>query len=121
MGRVANPRDIFIFHRARKSRGPKIEEDKPELSIDDPELTAQEKLQKVRMRTLMQEFLKAQQVQVVTESYMTDALDKFIEKDDPGAVQQCAFILLPMKLNSRLIILLHRAAKILPEGIKGHD
>ena len=86
-GRVANPRDVFVFHRARKNRNAKIVEDKPELSIDDPELTTQEKLQKVRMRTLMHEFLAAQQVQVITENFMTDALDKFIEKDDNHAVE----------------------------------
>lgn len=81
-GRVANPRDVFIFHRAKQQRQQKILMEKPDLSIDDPDLTTQEKLHKVRMHTLVQEYLEAQQVQVLAEPGMSDALEKYINKDD---------------------------------------
>lgn len=80
--RVANPRDVFVFHRAKQSRGAKVVMEKPELSIDDPDLTNDEKLDKVRMHTLVQEYLGAQQVQVLAEPGMSEALEKFMSKDD---------------------------------------
>lgn len=81
-GRVANPRDVFVFHRAKQSRGAKVVMEKPELSIDNPDLTIEEKLAKVRMHTLVQEYLGAQQVQVLAEPGMSDALEIFMNKDD---------------------------------------
>ena len=61
--------------------------EKPELSIDDPDLTVQEKLHKVRMHTLVQEYLVAQQVQVLAEPGMSDALETYINKDDIHAFE----------------------------------
>lgn len=81
-GRVANPRDVFVFHRAKQQRQAQVLAEKPDLSIDDPDLTTQEKLHKVRMHTLVQEYLEAQQVQVLAEPGMSDALEMYINKDD---------------------------------------
>lgn len=88
-GRVANPRDVFVFHRAKQSRGSKVVMEKPELSIDDPDLTIQEKLHKVRMHTLVQEYLSAQQVQVLAEPGMSDALETYMNKDDIHSFETC--------------------------------
>ncbi|KDQ54153.1 hypothetical protein JAAARDRAFT_209590 [Jaapia argillacea MUCL 33604] len=88
-GRIANPRDLLIFHRAKKStsRKDKVVVDVPELSIDDPELTISEKLSRVRVATLVKEYLGAQELQLLGEGGMSDAIQTFVDKDDPHAIQ----------------------------------
>ncbi|KAH7925347.1 DNA repair exonuclease [Leucogyrophana mollusca] len=88
-GRIANPRDVLVFHRSKKaaSRGAKVTIDQPELSIDDPDLSISEKLSKVRVETLVREYLSAQELQLLGEAGMSDAIQMFVEKDDPHAIQ----------------------------------
>ena len=90
-GRVANPRDLLIFHRAKKyasrSKGKSGAVDEPELSIDDPDLTTSEKLAKIRVGTLVREYLSSQEMQLLGEMGMSDAIQTFVEKDDPHAIQ----------------------------------
>ncbi|KAF9523790.1 Metallo-dependent phosphatase-like protein [Crepidotus variabilis] len=91
-GRIANPRDVLIFHRAKKAGGArsgnsKVKIDQPELSIDDPDLSISEKLAKVRVGTLVKEYLAAQELQVIGEGGMSDAIRVFVEKDDIHAIQ----------------------------------
>jgi double-strand break repair protein MRE11 len=88
-GRVANPRDVLTFHRAKKvaRRDGKIKIDQPELSIDDPDLSMSERLAKVRVATLVQEYLSAQELQLLGEIGMSDAIQLFVEKDDIHAIE----------------------------------
>ncbi|KAF9224725.1 DNA repair exonuclease [Gyrodon lividus] len=87
-GRIANPRDLLVFHRAKKSaRTAKVMIDQPELSIDDPELSISEKLSRVRVHTLVKEYLAAQELQLLGEAGMSDAIQMFVEKDDSHAIQ----------------------------------
>lgn len=87
-GRIANPRDVLVFHRAKKSASKsKVIIDQPELSIDDPDLTTSEKLAKVRVATLVKEYLAAQELQLLGEAGMGDAIQMFVEKDDTHAIQ----------------------------------
>ncbi|KAF9078545.1 Mre11 DNA-binding presumed domain-containing protein [Rhodocollybia butyracea] len=87
-GRIANPRDMLVFHRTKKStRSSKVTADEPELSIDDPDLSVSEKLAKVRVATLVQEYLSAQELQLLGENGMSDAIQMFVEKDDIHAIQ----------------------------------
>ncbi|KAF4576241.1 meiotic recombination [Pleurotus pulmonarius] len=89
-GQIANPRDVLVFHRARARRANgkgKVVIDNPELSIDDPDLTMSEKLAKVRVGTLVKEYLGAQELQVLGEVGMGDAIQMFVEKDDSHAIQ----------------------------------
>ncbi|KAF9045420.1 Metallo-dependent phosphatase-like protein [Panaeolus papilionaceus] len=94
-GRVANPRDMLVFTRSRKStagaraRNAAIAEgmEGVELSIDDPTLTNEEKLSKVRVGTLVEEYLRAQELQLLGERGMGDAIRVFVEKDDIHAIQ----------------------------------
>ncbi|KZP22232.1 DNA repair exonuclease [Athelia psychrophila] len=87
-GRIANPRDVLVFHRAKKaSKSSKVIIDQPELSIDDPNLTLSEKLAKVRVATLVKEYLAAQELQLLGEAGMGDAIQMFVEKDDTHAIQ----------------------------------
>ncbi|KAF8547202.1 DNA repair exonuclease [Imleria badia] len=86
-GRIANPRDVLVFHRAKKTtRTAKVTIDQPELSIDDPELSISEKLSKVRVHTLVKEYLAAQELQLLGEAGMSDAIQMFVEKDDSHAI-----------------------------------
>ncbi|KAI0800087.1 DNA repair exonuclease [Fomes fomentarius] len=88
-GRIANPRDVLTFHRSKKgvSRTSKVKADMPELSIDDPELSVAEKLSKVRVQTLVKEYLAAQELQLLGEAGMSDAIEMFVDKDDLHAIQ----------------------------------
>lgn len=87
-GKVANPKDLLTFYRAKRAakRGAKVTIDEPELSIDDPDLTAHEKLEKVRVASLVKEYLGAQELQLLDETGMTDAISLFVEKDDIHAI-----------------------------------
>ncbi|KAG5649982.1 meiotic recombination [Sphagnurus paluster] len=90
-GRIANPRDVLTFHRSRRvakgARNAKVAIDEPELSIDDPNLSVSEKLAKVRVATLVNEYLSAQELQLLGEAGMSDAIQMFVEKDDIHAIQ----------------------------------
>jgi double-strand break repair protein MRE11 len=87
-GRVANPRDVLTFHRSKKTtRSAKVNVEQPELSIDNPDLTTSEKLAKVRVETLVKEYLQAQELQLLAEVGMSDAIQTFVEKDDAHAIQ----------------------------------
>lgn len=87
-GRIANPRDVLVFHRAKRTtRSSRVTIDQPELSIDDPDLSISEKLSKVRMQTLVKEYLAAQELQLLGEAGMSDAIQMFVEKDDSHAIQ----------------------------------
>ena len=91
IGRLANPRDVLAFHRSKskaaRGKGVRVKADVPELSIDDPELTAGEKLSKVRVQTLVREYLAAQELQLLGEAGMSDAIEMFVDKDDSHAIQ----------------------------------
>ncbi|KAJ8585255.1 DNA repair exonuclease [Rhizopogon salebrosus TDB-379] len=89
-GRIANPRDVLSFYRSKtRAAGSRTatSADQPELSIDDPDLTTSEKLAKVRVQTLVQEYLAAQELQVLGEAGMGEAIRVFVEKDDGWAIQ----------------------------------
>ncbi|KAL0579922.1 meiotic recombination [Marasmius crinis-equi] len=88
-GRIANPRDVLVFHRAKRAakRNAKVEMNEPELSIDDPDLTISEKLEKVRVGTLVKEYMGAQELQLLGGLGMSDAIQMFVEKDDIHAIQ----------------------------------
>ena len=87
-GRIANPRDVLFFHRSKKftSRKVKNNVEQPELSIDDPDMPISEKLARVRVGTLVREYLANQEMQLLGEAGMGDAIQLFVEKDDPHAI-----------------------------------
>lgn len=88
-GKIANPRDLLVFHRAKKTASrSKVVVEQPELSIDDPELSLAEKISKLRVQTLVREFLGAQELQLLGEAAMSSAIETFVEKDDTHAIQK---------------------------------
>jgi len=64
----------------------------PELTIDDPELSLAEKISKLRVQTLVREFLGAQELQLLGESAMSSAIETFVEKDDTHAIQKYVYL-----------------------------
>ncbi|KAF8667469.1 DNA repair exonuclease [Rhizoctonia solani] len=88
IGRVANPRDVLVFHRAKAMAKGKVVADEPELSIDDPTIPVAEKLQKVRVQNLVREYLAAQELQLLGELGMSDAIQTFVEKDENRSISE---------------------------------
>lgn len=106
IGRVANPRDVLVLHRAKSmaNRASKVVADVPELSIDDPNISAAEKLQKVRVQNLVREYLAVQELQLLGELGMSDAIQTFVEKDENRSISEFVANSLKAyekKLNSR--------------------
>lgn len=113
MGRVATPRDILQYYR-RKKPGDKSEShtlwhheslltciaestnmpDLPDDEIDDWEgedptaMTANDKLSKLRMANLVHQYLQAQQLEVLVENGLEDAVMRFVDKDDRDAIKE---------------------------------
>ena len=90
-GRIANPKDVLMFHRSRKfmaRKALKNEMDGVELSIDDPSMPASEKLARVRVGALVKEFLTTQEMKLLGEMGMGDAIQLFVEKDEIHSISR---------------------------------
>jgi double-strand break repair protein MRE11 len=59
-----------------------------ELDLDDGDagLTPAEKLGRVRVQNLVREYLEKQELQLIGEVGMGDAIETFVEKDDTHAI-----------------------------------
>ncbi|KAH9962132.1 Metallo-dependent phosphatase-like protein [Russula dissimulans] len=91
-GKIANPRDVLVFHRAKKSAARRVVADEPELAglNGDEEGEGLDKLAagRVRVHSLVQEYLRAQEMQLLGEVGMSDAIQVFVEKDDIHAISK---------------------------------
>ncbi|KAJ7241724.1 Metallo-dependent phosphatase-like protein [Mycena haematopus] len=87
-GHLANPRDVLVFHRSKKGAAGKVRAEDPELE-DDPaeaDMTSSEKLARVKVAGLVKKYLEAQELQLLGEMEMSDAIAMFVEKDDTHAI-----------------------------------
>jgi double-strand break repair protein MRE11 len=91
-GRVANPRDVLVFHRAprRAQRQEPITAPDSGLvgELEDPDISITEKLQKVRVGALVKEYLSAQELQLLGEDGLSEAISSFVEKDDSHSIER---------------------------------
>ncbi|KAI9508261.1 Metallo-dependent phosphatase-like protein [Russula earlei] len=91
-GKIANPRDVLVFHRAKKSAARRVVTDEPELTgfNEDEDGDGLDKLAagRVRVHSLVQEYLRAQEMQLLGEAAMSDAIQIFVEKDDIHAISK---------------------------------
>ncbi|WVF68869.1 DNA repair protein (mre11) [Kwoniella sp. CBS 6097] len=96
VGKVANPRDILQYYRKKKVAERKVknnpdlpdEEDEEWEGDDDPSaLTTSDRLAKLRMANLVKQYLQAQNLEVLVENGMEDAVMRFVEKDDKDAIK----------------------------------
>jgi double-strand break repair protein MRE11 len=95
-GRVANPRDVLVFHRAPR-RAQKTEPiTAPDSGLvgelDDPDMTISEKLQRVRVGALVKEYLSAQELQLLGEDGLSEAISSFVEKDDTHSIERYTYV-----------------------------
>ncbi|WWC95289.1 DNA repair protein (mre11) [Kwoniella sp. B9012] len=95
VGKVANPRDILQYYRKKKPAERKAknnpdlpDEDEDDWEGDDPTmLTTNDRLAKLRMANLVKQYLQAQNLEVLVENGMEDAVMRFVEKDDKDAIK----------------------------------
>ncbi|KAI0316569.1 Metallo-dependent phosphatase-like protein [Amylostereum chailletii] len=90
-GKIANPRDVLVFHRAKQAAARRVAADEPgevEMGEDAEDggadgVTADG----VRVHALVQEYLRAQELQLLGEGGLADAIQLFVEKDGIHAIQ----------------------------------
>ena len=87
-GRIANPRDVLLFHRTRKFTARKGKKSETEMDPVELSVGASEKLAKVRVGALVKEYLTTQEMQLFGELGMGDAIQLFVEKDDIHAISK---------------------------------
>lgn len=87
-GKIANPRDVLVFHRAKKSAARRVVADEPKLTEFDGDGLEKLAAGRVRVHSLVQEYLRAQEMQLLGEAGMSDAIQIFVEKDDPHAISK---------------------------------
>ncbi|KAG0243236.1 Double-strand break repair protein mre11a [Mortierella sp. GBA43] len=81
---VANPRDIIHFHRKKSmASNTGASKDKEDMSVMD----ATEKLDTMRVEHLVQKYLSAQNLSVLPEVELADAVRIYVEKDEKDAVK----------------------------------
>ncbi|KAH9974096.1 Metallo-dependent phosphatase-like protein [Lactifluus volemus] len=87
-GKIANPRDVLVFHRAKKSAARRVVADEPELVDEEGDGLDKLAAGRVRVHSLVQEYLRAQEMQLLGEAGMSDAIQVFVEKDDVHAISK---------------------------------
>lgn len=86
--KVANPRDIVQFHRRSTVRAKKVEIDQPDsaaIDIQDGD-DLEERLEKLKVSTLVAEYLAAQNLSVLPEDAMQLAVEQFVDKQETTAI-----------------------------------
>ncbi|ORY35009.1 Metallo-dependent phosphatase-like protein [Naematelia encephala] len=96
IGRVANPRDILQYYRRKvftekKSKNvpdqPGFEDEEDQEWEDPAAITANDRLAKLRMANLVRQYLQAQNLEVLVENGLEDAVMRFVDKDDKDAIK----------------------------------
>ncbi|BGO97365.1 Double-strand break repair protein MRE11 [Rhodotorula toruloides] len=91
--KVANPRDIVQFHRKSTTRKAKVTINQPNLSALEAAMAENEEtgrissqMEKVTVSSLVHDYLEAQNLNVLSESLIQNAVDEFVGKGDKDAV-----------------------------------
>ncbi|GAA5824665.1 hypothetical protein JCM3770_005624 [Rhodotorula araucariae] len=91
--KVANPRDLVQFHRKSATRKAKVTINQPDLKdLDAAMAEAAEtgdlstQFEKITVQSLVHEYLEAQNLNVLSESLIQNAVDEFVGKGDKDAV-----------------------------------
>ncbi|GAA6019654.1 hypothetical protein JCM10207_006959 [Rhodosporidiobolus poonsookiae] len=90
LDKVANPRDIVQFHRKATTRKSKVTINQPDLKdLDDALAEAEAEgsgAVKISVASLVHEYLEAQNLNVLSESLIQNAVEEFVGKGDKDAV-----------------------------------
>jgi double-strand break repair protein MRE11 len=120
-GKIANPRDVLVFHRAKKSATRRIVADEPELAgaegEEDGDGVDRLAAGRVRVHSLVQEYLRVQEMQLLAEAGMSDAIQIFVEKDDIHAISK--YVLAAPLLDVLRLIECRHVENTLQAFIKG--
>jgi double-strand break repair protein MRE11 len=82
VNKVANPKDILLFHRKRQFSRSNIKK------VDIEQVTFSERLESIKVEDLINEYLHAQQLGIFKEIELGEAIRIFVEKDDKSAIQR---------------------------------
>lgn len=82
LNKVANPKDILLFHRKKNFRAATVDIDRPKgmedrLRGDD-----------FKVEDFIKEYLDAQNLELLPENGLSDAVKNFVEKDDKEAIRE---------------------------------
>lgn len=113
IGRVANPRDILQYYRKKQmgdrsaslvhpqARKLTVESankpDMPEFDMEwegeegvdgEEPMTVRDRLAKLEMSSLVKGYLKAQELQVLAENGLENAVMRFVDKEDKDAIKE---------------------------------
>ncbi|GAA5839543.1 hypothetical protein JCM9279_005973 [Rhodotorula babjevae] len=91
--KVANPRDLVQFHRRSATRKAKVTINQPDLTTLDAVMreaaetgSLSTQFEKITVQSLVHEYLEAQNLNVLSESLIQNAVDEFVGKGDKDAV-----------------------------------
>ncbi|GAA5999486.1 MRX complex nuclease subunit [Rhodotorula paludigena] len=89
--KVANPRDIVQFHRKAATRKQKVTINQPNLkdidaAIEEVAATGSSQVENITVSSLVHQYLEAQNLNVLSESLIQNAVDEFVGKGDKDAV-----------------------------------
>ncbi|GAA5961380.1 hypothetical protein JCM21900_006686 [Sporobolomyces salmonicolor] len=88
--KVANPRDIVQFYRKSTIRKAKVTINQPDLTDYDAALDAvggvASQLEKITVSALVHDYLEAQNLNVLSENLIQNAVEEFVGKGDKDAV-----------------------------------
>ncbi|TPX73606.1 hypothetical protein CcCBS67573_g05115 [Chytriomyces confervae] len=83
--RVANPKDILYFFRKRQATPGDKKAGASKVGFDMP-TTIPERLDKIQVEDLVDEFLAAQSLEILPENGIGEAVRLFVEKEDKDAI-----------------------------------
>ncbi|KAI9100674.1 putative nuclease Mre11 [Phlyctochytrium arcticum] len=83
--RVANPKDILQFYRRRSAT---VAKERTKADLINIEAFVPEKLEDFRVEDLVTEYLNAQNLDLLPENELGNAVRMFVEKDDRDAIKE---------------------------------
>ncbi|KAI8811120.1 Mre11 DNA-binding presumed domain-containing protein [Cladochytrium replicatum] len=87
VGKVANPKDILVFHRKREMNN---EKGPGKAIVEEPDLEAllPAKMSELQVEDLVNEYLEAQKLEVLAENAFGDAVRVFVDKEEVTAIKE---------------------------------